>query len=69
MEEGRNALKILTGTPTGKKPLGRPRREWEDNIRMHVKEICINTRNWVDLAHDWNYWRALVNTVLNLQIP
>ena len=45
-EEG--AFKILTDKPTGKRPLGRPRRRWEDNIRMNIKEIGINTRNWVD---------------------
>ena len=48
MEECRSAFKILTGKPTGKRPLGRPRRRWEDNIRMVLKEIGINTRNWVD---------------------
>ena len=52
---------ILTGKPTEKRPLGRPRRRWQDNIRMDLKEIGINTRNWVDLAHDRDYWRALVN--------
>ena len=46
MEEGRRAFKILTGKPTRKRSLGRPRRGWEDNIRMNFKEICINTRNW-----------------------
>ena len=50
MEESRNALKILTGTPTGKMPLGRPRRRWEDSTRMYLKEIAINTRNSVDSA-------------------
>ena len=50
MEEGRSAFKILTGTPAGKRPLGRPRRRWEENIGMYLKEICINTRNWVDSA-------------------
>ena len=55
MEEGRSAFKILTGKPTGKRPLGRPRRRWEDNIRMDLKEIGINTRNWVDSAHDRDY--------------
>ena len=54
MEEGRSAFKMLTGTPAGKSPLGRPRRRWEDNIRMYLKEIAINTRNWVDSAQDWN---------------
>ena len=48
MEEGRNTFKILTGKPTGKRPLGRPRRRWEDNITMDLKEIIITTRNWVD---------------------
>jgi hypothetical protein len=49
MEEG-SAFKILTGTPTGKRPLGRPRHRWEDNIRIDLKEIGTNTRNWVDSA-------------------
>jgi hypothetical protein len=48
MEDCRSAFKILTGTPVGKRPLGRPRRRWEDNIRMGRKEISINVRNWVD---------------------
>ena len=48
MEEGRSAFKILTGKPTGKRPLGRPRRRWEDNIRMDLAEIDINAGNWVD---------------------
>ena len=47
MEEGRSAFKMLTGTPAGKRPLGRPIRRWEDNIRMDLKEIGIITRNWV----------------------
>ena len=58
-EEGRSAFKILTGKPTGKTHLGRPRRRWEDNIRMDLEEIGINTGNWVDSAQDRNYWRAL----------
>ena len=48
MEEGRRALKILTGKPTGKRPLGRLKRRWEDNIRMDLEEVGVNTRNWVD---------------------
>ena len=55
------AFKILTGKPTGKRPLGRPRRSWEDNIRMDLEEICINAFNWVDSVQDGNYSRALVN--------
>ena len=50
MTSGRSALKIVTGIPTGKKPLKRPRRKWEDNIKMDLKEIGINTRNWIDSA-------------------
>ena len=69
MEEGRSDFKILTGNPTGKKPLGRPRRRWKDNIKMDLKEIYINTRNWVDSAQDRCYWRALVNAALNLRVP
>ena len=62
------AFNVLTGIPTGKGPLGRPRRRWEDNIRMNLKEICINMGNWVDSAQDRDYWRALVNATLNLQV-
>ena len=65
MEEGRSAFKILTDTPTGKRPLGRPRCRWEDNIRMDLKEIDINAGNWVDSTRDRDYWRALVNAALN----
>ena len=50
--EGRGAFKILTGKPTGKRPLGRPRRRMEDNITMDIKETGVSTRNWIDLAHD-----------------
>ena len=69
MEEDNSALKILTGKPTGKRPLGRPRRRWEDNFRMDLEEIVINGGNWVDSAEDRNYWRALVNAALNLRVP
>ena len=65
MEEDRSVFKILTGKPTGKRPLGRPRRRWEYNIRMDLEEIGINTRNWVYLAHD--YLRALMNAELDLR--
>ena len=68
MEEGRSAFKILTGKPTGKRPLGRPRRRWEDNIRMGLEEKGIDSGNWVDSAQDRNYWRALVNAALNLRV-
>ena len=52
MEEGRSAFKILIGKPTGRRHLGRSRRRWEDNIKMYLKEMGINTRNWVDSAQD-----------------
>ena len=57
MEEGRSIFKTLTGTSAGKRPLGRPRRRWEDNIRMDLKEIGIRTSNWVDSAQNRDYWR------------
>ena len=60
---------MLTGEPTGRRISGRPRRRWEVNIRMDIKEIDINTRNWVDSTQDRYYWRALVNAALNLRIP
>ena len=61
-------FKILTGTPAGKRPLRRPRRRWEHNIRMDLKEIGIYTRNWIDLAQDSDYWRALVNAALKIRV-
>ena len=64
MEEGRSAFKILTGKPTGKKHLGRPRRRWED-----LEEIGVNAGNWFDSAQDRDYWKALVNAALNLRVP
>ena len=71
MEECRSVFKtgFLTGKPSGKRPLGRPGRRREDNIIMDLEEIGINAGNWVDLAQDRNYWRALVNAVLNLRVP
>ena len=69
MEEGRSAFKILTGKPTGKRPLRRPRRRREDNIGMDLEEIGINAGNRVDSAQDRNYWRALVNATLNFRFP
>ena len=69
MEEDRSVFKIVTGTLAGKSSLGRPRHRWEDNIRMDLREIGINTRNWVDLVQDRDYWRALVNAALNLRVP
>ena len=69
MEEGRTPFKNVTGTPTGRRALRRPRRRGEDNIRMHHKEISINARIWVDSAQDRVYRRVLVNAALNLRVP
>ena len=60
---------MVTGTPTGKRPLGMPRRKWEDNIRMALKEIGINTINHVNSTQDRDHWRAFVNTALNFRVP
>ena len=68
MVEGRSAFKILTGKPTGKRPLGRPRRRWEDIIRMDPEEVGINAGNLVVSAQDRDYWRILVNAALNLRV-
>ena len=64
---GRSAFKILAGKPIGKRPLGRPWRRWEDNIRMDLEEVGIYAGNWVDSVQDRN-WRALVNAALNLRV-
>jgi hypothetical protein len=60
---------MLTGMPVGKRTSGRPRRRWEDNIRMDLKEIGVNTNNWVDSAQYRDYWRTLVNAALKLPVP
>jgi hypothetical protein len=69
MEEKRNAYRILVGKPEGKRPLGRPRRRWVDNIKMDVREIGWGATDWDSLAQDRDQWRALVNTVMNLWVP
>ena len=68
MGESRSAFNILTGTPTGKRPLGMSRCRWEDNIRMDLKEIGVYTRNLIDSAQDRDYWRPLVNAALNFGV-
>jgi hypothetical protein len=67
--ELRDAYQILVGKQEGKRQLRRRRRGWEDNIRMDLREISWEGVDWVDLAHDWYHWRALVNTVMNLRVP
>jgi hypothetical protein len=69
MGEGRGAYRVLVGRPEGKRPLGRPRCRWEDNIKMDLKEIGIDGANWIQLAQDRVQWQAFVNTVMNLQVP
>jgi hypothetical protein len=69
MGENRNAYKLLVGKPEGKRPLGRPRRRWVDNIRMNLGEVEWGDVDWIGLAKDRNRWRALVNLVLNLRFP
>ena len=70
MEEGRTAINILKGTPTGKRPtIGRSRCRLRENMIMNLKEISINTRNWVDSAQDRVYWRVLMKVGLNLRVP
>jgi hypothetical protein len=69
MEEKRNAYRLLVVKPEGKKPLGRPRRRWADNIRVDLGEVGWGDVDWIGLAKDRNRWRALVNSVLNLLVP
>jgi hypothetical protein len=69
MGERRNAYGILVGKPEGKRPLGRPRRRWVDNIKIDLREIGWDSMDWIDLAQDKDQWRALVNTVWNLRVP
>jgi hypothetical protein len=67
--ENRNAYRILVGNPKGKRPLGRPRRRWLDNIEMDLREIGWDGKDWIDLAQDRDQWRALVNAVMNFRVP
>jgi hypothetical protein len=69
MGETRNAYGILVGKPEGKRPLGRPRRRWVDNIKTDLSEIGWDGVDWIELAQDRDQWRALVKTVLNLRVP
>jgi hypothetical protein len=67
--EKRNAYRILVGKPEGKRPLGRPRRRWLNNIKMDLREIGWGGMDWIDLAEDRDQSRALVNTAMNLRVP
>jgi hypothetical protein len=69
MGEMRNAYMILVGKSEGKRPLARPRCRWLDNIKMDLREIGWDGRDWIELNQDRDQWRALVNTVMNLRVP
>ena len=67
--EGRGVYRVLVGKPEGKRPLGRPRRRLEDNIKIDLQEVGGGCGDWMDLAQDGDRWRALVSTVMNLRVP
>jgi hypothetical protein len=69
MGDTRNAHKISMGKPEAQRPLGRPRRRWEDNIRIYLREIVWGGMDWIDLGQDRDQWRALANTIMNLRVP
>ena len=67
--QGRGVYMVLVGKPEGKRPLGRPRRRWEDNIKMDLQEVGGGCEDWMELAQDRDRWRALVGTVMNIRVP
>jgi hypothetical protein len=67
--EERSVYRVLVGRSEGKRPLGRPRRRWEDNIKMDLRETGIDGENWIQLAQDRVQWRAFVNMVMNIRVP
>ena len=69
MGQGRGVHWVLVGKPEGKRPLGRPRRRWEDNIKKDLQEVEGGFGDWMELAEDRDRWRALVSTVMNLRVP
>jgi hypothetical protein len=69
MGEERGVQRVLVGKPEGKRPLGRPRRRWEDRIKMDLQEVGRGYGGWMELAQDRDRWRVLVSTVKNLRVP
>jgi len=69
MGERRGVYRILVGKPEGRKPLGRPRRKWEDNIKMDLQKVRCGGMEWIELAQDRDRWRELVNVVMKLRVP
>ena len=69
MGEERGVYRVLVGKPEGKRPQGRPRRRWVDNIRMDLQEVGFGHADWIGLAHDRDRWRTLVNAVMNHRVP
>jgi hypothetical protein len=69
MGEGRGAYRILVGRPEGRRQLERPRRRWENNIKMDLQEVGWGGIDWIDMAQDRDKWRALVSAVMNLRVP
>ena len=69
MGQRRGVYRVLVGKPNGKRPLRRPRRKWENNIKMDLQEVGCGCMDWIDVAQDRDRWRALVNAVMNLRVP
>jgi len=67
--ERRGVYRVLVGKPVGKRALGRPRRRWEDNIKMDLQEVGCGSMEWIELAQDMDRWRAIVSAVMNLRVP
>ena len=69
MGESRDEYRVLVGKPEGRRPLGRPRRSWEDSIKMDLQEVGRGGMDWIELPRGRNRWRALVNAVMNVRVP
>jgi len=69
MRDKRGLYSVLVGKPLGKRPLGRPRHRWEDNVKIDLQEVECGDMDWIELAQDKDRWRALVNAVMNLPVP